>query len=84
MTREAEVIEKARTWRRTQKAKKQAATPAEKESAKSAEFHALRKLGNAVDSLEKESTEETQQFLQDEGATDPRQIQHHMQARPQL
>lgn len=53
MTKEEEVIEKACTWRRAQR-ERMAAPPAEKTAAKSAEFHALRKLGNAVDSLEKE------------------------------
>jgi hypothetical protein len=61
MTREEEVIEKARTWRRAQKAR-QAATPAEKDPAKSAEYNALRNLGNAVDSLEKKRGGAPQQF----------------------
>jgi hypothetical protein len=61
MTREEEVIEKARTWRRAQKAR-QAAPQAEWVSAKSAECNALRKLGNAVDSLEKKREGAPQQL----------------------
>jgi hypothetical protein len=53
MSKEDEVVEKARTWRRAQKTR-QDALAAEKDAAKNAEYHALRKLGNAVDSLEKE------------------------------
>jgi hypothetical protein len=53
MGKDSEVIEQARTWRRAQKTR-QVASQADKEAAKSAEHNALRKLGNAVDSLEKE------------------------------
>jgi hypothetical protein len=61
MEKDEEVIEKARTWRRAQR-DRMAAPPAEKQAAKSAEFNALRKLGNAVDSLEKERAEERPDF----------------------